>query len=406
MKELILFTYQFSLFLLICYGAHAWFLWDFDFLDDIGLLRLFAILSLVAYVYQHTFKLKFKNIPLLLLIWLIFTIAESFPFFGFKTPVVSFFRIYPLFVLLNDTNHISDHLKFVTQALCIIIVPGLIIWALLFFVSFPGYPIQWGDLSVNQSYYFLNYIFFLKSLFYDESIRFQSIFLEPGYFGSLVAFLLYANSYNLKKITTWVLLIGLLASFSLAGWIIALIGFIFNRYQRGLMIKNYLLLLCFLGLLYGFAVEYNNGDNAINELIVKRLETDNDRIIAGNNRFSKDTEIIYEQYLKNNELWFGHPEIELTASAGYKAYFIKTGIFSAIFFAFFYFLLVFYSNSKKYGFFFMLLVFFTFLQASYPDSFSWLIPFVLGITCYSRMELESRLYTHKARKDEPALQSI
>lgn len=406
MNRIVCFIYQLSLFLLICYGAHAWFMWGFDFLDHRGLVRLFAVFSAIAFVYQQLFRVKLKNLPVLLLIWLVLTIAESFPFFGMSTPIVSFLRLYPLFVLLNDTNHIKDHLRFVTHALCIILVPGLIIWALLFFVSIPGYPIQWGDLSLNISYYYINHIFSLKSLYYDESIRFQSIFLEPGYLGTLLAFLLFANNYNFKKRTTWILLTGLVVSFSLAGWFIALLGYAFTRFERGLRINSILFLLCFVGLIYVFAINYNNGDNPVNELIVSRLEYDSDRTIVGNNRVTKDTEILYEQYLKNNELWFGHPGIELTASAGYKAYFIKTGIFSAMFFVFFYMLIVFYSKSKRYGILFTLLVFITFVQAAYPDSYSWIIPFILGVTCYSRMELESRLYTHKARKDEPALQSI
>ena len=150
MDKIIKFIYQFSLFLLLCYGAHAWFTWDYDFYDYRALINPFAIFSAIAAIYQYRFGVKFKNPILLILIYLVFTIAQSFPIFGYSIPVSSFLRLYPVFVLLSDKKHISDHLKFITNALCIIIVPGVIIWTILLFVKFPGYPIQWGDLSKNS----------------------------------------------------------------------------------------------------------------------------------------------------------------------------------------------------------------------------------------------------------------
>jgi hypothetical protein len=372
-------TFQVSLFLLVCYGAHAWFTWDYDFLDYRGLIPYFVFFSIIAFVYQIRFGIKLKKTFLLLLIYLSLTIAQSFPVLGYSVPISTFFKLYPLFVLLNDKQHIQDHIDFLTKSLCVVIVPGIVIWGILFFYSFPGYPIQWGDLSINESYFFLNYVFYLKDLYYIDSIRFQSVFLEPSYFGTLLAFLLYANKFSINKVTIKILLIGVVLSFSLAAWIITLLGYVLYRIDSGFNLKWITVFCVFLVSLYAFALNYNDGNNAINELIVQRLELDNSVGIKGNNRFSQDTDIMYDMYKNNYDLLWGHKNVELKSSAGYKVYFIQHGIVSAFFCLLFYLLVVLYSKSRKYGLFFVLLLVMTFIQAAYPSSYAWVIPFVLGV---------------------------
>ena len=385
-------TFQFSLFLLVCYGAHAWFTWDYDFLDYRELIPYFLLFSIITLIYQVRFDIKLKNPFLLFLIYLSLTIALSFPVFGYSVPIISFFWLYPMFVLLNDKRHIQGHLNFLTKLLCGIIIPGIIIWGILFFYPFPGYPIQWGDLSVNESYFFLNYVFCLKDLYYADSIRFQSVFLEPSYFGTLLAFLLYANKFSINKVTIKILLIGVILSFSLAAWIITLLGYVLYRIDSGFNIKWISTFCVFIVFLYAFALNYNDGNNAINELIVQRLELDNSGGIEGNNRFTQDTDIMYDNYAQNSDLLWGHRNIEIKSSAGYKVYFIQHGVVSAFFCLTLYLLIVIYSKSRRYGFFFILLLVITFLQAAYPFSLAWIIPFVLGVSNYKQMTHKCKAY--------------
>ena len=73
--------------------------------------------------------------------------------------------------------------------------------------------------------------------------------------------------------------------------------------------------------------------------------------------------------------------------AGYKIFFIREGIIAAVAYLFIYLLMALYKipkEQKLYSYGFVVLIIITFIQASYPSSFSLLVPFVLVISSYRK----------------------
>ena len=141
---------------------------------------------------------------------------------------------------------------------------------------------------------------------------------------------------------------------------------------------------------------YNNGNNIVYESIISRLQYDEEKGISGNNRTGDGTNFYYEKAIDDGEIWFGLGPQKVnkinggsSSSAGYetnirgtgyKVYFVTFGVFAALFFMMFYFFFANYNKKNRlYKNGFTLLIILTFLQASYPSSLSWIIPFMLGI---------------------------
>jgi hypothetical protein len=152
-----------------------------------------------------------------------------------------------------------------------------------------------------------------------------------------------------------------------------------------------------------FAQEYNGGDNAINLALFDRLELDSEKGIKGNNRITEKTDDEFKQFLSTDLFWFGVDrtkfksdiEDDLIQGAGYTIYLIQNGLVSVLVFFFFYLSIAAKSVDKIKSFFFLFLIIITFLQAAYPESGSWLIPFILGI---SNFDWEKKLNINNLKK--------
>ena len=271
----------------------------------------------------------------------------------------------------------------------------------------PGYPIT---RSGSETYVFFNYIFLLEKLNNDdEYLRFQSIFLEPSYLGTLLAYLLYTIKFDFKKYKyAWSLLVGLFFTLSLAGLFLLLFGYVFCRYSQGRSVKSLLIVGITLLAAFSFSKFYNDGNNVINEQFLVRLEIDNEKIIRGNNRFEGLTDEYFEESFKDGTFWLGlgRAKIEIInggkgwqddfdhstqiRGAGYKIFILYYGLISALmYFMAYYFIGVRQSHTKKYAIGYIILIVATFIQASYPASYAWLIPFILGV---KRNNLKSKTF--------------
>ena len=373
--------YKISLLFLVFLHTHAWFTWPIEFLSFIPntLLRLgLAVLALV-YAQTNGIRLHFNY-----KIWIgtiCFLIASNIPFVSFGEMLAQIVLFIPIAVLICDNVNAKEHLRFISVCLSFVLIPGFFLYVLKLFgyFGFWGIPIQYGDLNVNATYTFMNYGFMLVRTWEAADIRFTSIFLEPGYMGTLVSFMLYANSYNFKKWYNIVLLVALFFSFSLAGYVVTFVGYILycvsiKKNISHLLGFGFLMVIIFLA-----SQEYNNGNNMINELIVERLEFDEDKGIKGNDRFKGDTDWIYEKSIRTGSFLFGDPTVKNLTGAGYKVFLVNRGIITAFLYFVFYYNIAICSKRKKfYSKSFLFIIFLTFLQAAYPSSYSWIIPYLLG----------------------------
>lgn len=387
MRKLITKIYQLSLLLLVFWGGHAWFTWSWDFYENKQKFVLYFLFSTIALFYALFMRVKIRLSAKLIICIFCYIMASFVNAATFNSFLFILFSIIPLIILLCDNKHCPEHLEFITKALAVILVPGIFLYGIVVSGHFlPGIPVQYGDLSENFSYLFLNHIFLLTNVYWEgETSRFYSVFLEPGYLGSLLAFILYANRYDFKKKYNLIVLLALVATFSLAGYITSLIGYLLQRKHifRTLM-KSAIPVAMISGALILFAVNYNNGDNYINVLLVDRLMPSDDGGIKGNTRKSDKLDLQLESTIRRGEIWFGSHNLadDDVSNAGYKRYLITNGLVPTLLWLIFYLLVGSYCHDKRYGFGFVFIIALTFLQAAYPNAYSWLIPVFLGVKSY------------------------
>lgn len=397
-KLIVLLLFRFAILFEILWGAHAWFTWQCDVSRTNRYLAL-IIVFLTAFVYQKNQRIVLRKstntIGALFCYFIGYWLLSRFSLASIVGNVLS---IYPIWVLLSDKNNASSHLQFVIKTLSVILVIGIIEYFILQIISIPGPLISYADV---KGYEFCNYGFCLIPLHSLGGFsRFSSVFLEPGYMGALLAFLLYAARYDFSKRYIRILLYALLISLSLAGYILCVVGYILYQSDKGFNIGKYIGIAFCLGIVCLFATNYNEGKNFVNEKIIERLQPDNKKGIVGNNRTSDVTEKYFREGFRNGNNLFGlgltkvkhinggdnledgfrHDNINGT---GYQFFIVVHGVVPILFF------LLFYINigsslciSVRYRRFFVWLVVLTFIQASYPSSPSWIYPIILGLNSY------------------------
>lgn len=257
-----------------------------------------------------------------------------------------------LVVVLLHREYLEDLFYTFQNVLGIILGLGVFFWILhlIGYDFLPSQDIAFGTTEdgmghIIEQYYFENHYLYLVDktwfirLFSDipSFVRFQSIFLEPGYLAILMMFLLFINRFDLKDHRNKVYLVTLILTLSLAGFIMTILAFIAHKMQFS---RKRIVFLVSIGLslfvAYSFISEYNGGENVINEAIISRLEVDEEKGIAGNNRTSEAMDEQYISFLSSPDVVFGLRNSKmLEFGVGYKAYLIKNGLIGMVMFVVF-----------------------------------------------------------------------
>lgn len=324
---------------------------------------------------------RFYVILGVLILFTIFTLLNN----SVVTATLAFISYAPAaLIFLLDKRHSTDLLRFVTKWMCILLGISLGWYVLSMFVPLPHTTF----IQPNNKFYlpFDNYFFFIQSPIYETDIdgvsRFGSFFLEPGHMSMICTLLLFANRYQMRKYPLlWIPVACVLISYSLTGYIILLVSIAL------LKMKNIIYMILTVILLSGamiFVTDiWNGGDNAVNVLILERLELDEKKGIKGNNRTVDKTDYFYRQSLRDGLIWTGIQDNERAQQkiigAGYKIYFLRYGVISAIFVFTLYLLFIKPRANKRFAYSFLLLIVLLFLQRAYPMWFSWLFFYIIGI---------------------------
>lgn len=395
--------FRFAIFFEILSGAHAWFTW---WTTSSRLLQyvIALIIAFIAYKYKSKLKIRLNTSPAVVFAMLSYIVGVMFFNRGSIPSLVEVtFTLYTLWVVISDRENVKGHLQFVCKGLAIILIPSIILFLGKGYIPTIGPIIQKGS---SEDYIFINQIFLIHRIggFDSEAAkRFHSVFLEPGYLGTMLSFMLFAIKYDFSKWYTRTLLVAQLVSLSLAGYILTFVGYVLYLVYEGRSLKKIMLLAILIPIVvYITAINYNNGNNYINNAIISRLQYDEEKGIAGNNRTGSGTEFYYNQAIENGDIWLGlgaerikqiNGGASYTAGydenirgAGYKVFFVIRGIICAMFFLMFYiFIAKAAAPSKRfirYGLIFLIII--TFIQAAYPTSTAWIYPFVLGLLYYNQ----------------------
>ncbi len=209
----------------------------------------------------------------------------------------------------------------------------------LFFLYIIGFPLPSTDIQYGDNFYsFSNYYFFLiddRQLFAIIP-RFQSVFLEPSYLGSMCVLLLQTQRGQWRKWYNMSLLAGILLSFSLGAYVYLVAVMFLNAWtDRKEIVKKYLVTISIILMIVGGSFVYNQGDNLIHNLIILRLEI-NDGKMAGDQRVSEGFEKDYENFWDSTDIFFGKHKENEVGDSGYKVFIYSNGLVGLFLLALFY----------------------------------------------------------------------
>lgn len=242
--------------------------------------------------------------------------------FGFIINLFHAFIFYSLF--RYDASRLKSMLTWFSKVMGAMLIPSL----LAFFLYLANFSLPYSNAQYGEDMYtFSNYYFFLieDGQLFSFFPRFQSVFPEPAYLGSTCALLLMTQRGHWKRWYNIVLLVALLFSFSLAGYVyIIVITFLNLWIQRKKIFAKAIAVVLLVGSVIGGSFFYNDGDNLIHNLILLRLEIE-DGELEGNNRVTKDFDAEFDSFIQSSDILFGREKDNTFGDSGYKVFIYDYG---------------------------------------------------------------------------------
>lgn len=343
-------SWRYFKILLLVFVFYSLNCWPFFSANDMVMRFSYPILAIPFFLKKTFWDTSQRRVSIAILLAVLYVYCSGTG--NLNKYIFALMGVLPLtsIVLLKD-EYLMDLLESFQKILYPLLALGAVFWILhLAGYDLPSTEVTFGTAldskgNVDAQYYFSNhYLYLVNDNWFMRSdseipsfFRFSSIFCEPGYFAILLTFLLFINKFNMKDKRNIVYVVSLVLTLSLAGFIMSLFAYIANRLELS---RKRISTLVGIGVVvtiaYFFFSNYNDGNNAINEAIISRLEVDEDKGIAGNNRTSEALDDQFAKLLTSSDLLFGiSARDEIEFGVGYKAFMMKNGLFGLVLFLWF-----------------------------------------------------------------------
>lgn len=349
-------------------------------------IYLFAIDALmILCAMSGEFKLKFNSrVPALVLI-LVAIFGMTAILRDMTSAQVALLQYFPaILIFMLDKERQTDLLDSVTRWFAVLMGISLCVYAVTAVAPLPSFGKFWPE-ALRKTYApYTNYIFFIKESYTNLMYRFNGPFLEPGHLSLINVLLLFANRLKFKERPwLWVLLLSVLVSMSLAGYLLVGIALVLLK-MRNVVTAVVICMIVGTGYI-GVTQLWNDGKNPVNQMVLSRLEYDKHKGFKGNNRTVVTTDKYFNQCLRDGTIWLGvenaNNKGDKIMGAGYKIYLLKNGLLMLLLVGAYYCMLANPKGDKRYAMSFGIFIALCFIQRGYPAWYSWLFCYVVGIGC-------------------------
>ena len=279
----------------ICMQNPIWPFWYKGIGMWIGYISVFVIFLLM--LKKRYFIVRLKDLFILPLSILSFIIIPVFS--GFR--LSSIFILLSFYIALNIREiELKKSLDYITKYLYVVILISLPAWLINMYVY--ELPV-FGELDLSEMkgslYVYNNYLLFVTDAIRDY-YRFYSAFDEPGVLGTLAAFILYGSRYDFTKKENIIILIGALFTYSIAFYILTIIGWIYQSIKSlNRMLLSVASISCIVLILMNFLAD----DQAFQQSVLGRFtDFGLDRI---ENRTGEYVNVFWERYIRSTDFIFG-----------------------------------------------------------------------------------------------------
>lgn len=370
---------------LFVYSMYPWFAWN---------IPQYAIVAVtvIAFAYISTQINVFGKFsissPLSVFILLTCLWIHNYSIFSLLSGVLTWVCIYYMLKLKEEYK--CDLIRFITKWFAILSLVSLIAFLLYRFgLSLPSKTIYLGDDVLSGYGEYENYYLFV-TMWRSGGFRFQSIFAEPGHYTMGLAPLIFINKYNWKNPYVAILIIAQLFTFSLAGYIVFIVGYLYTIVSEKRVSSIMTRILSFALIVFAFTTlsSYFYEDDMVESHIFDRIEEGNF------SRSDQQFERAYASLLNSPEVLFGKSVLDIdVVAAGYKRYVYVHGILGLTCILLMYLLIWNRCKWNKRRTFGLIVVFFLLLyQNAYPFWWCMLISLILGS---SYMANENQLIENK-----------
>lgn len=376
-----------SVFLLMCSFYNLSFTWNIHRAVWSSLASLFSLMYMMNNRNLFSSDRKKQIICFLLSIWYIYATFLSPNVIG--ALVLNITTFIPMYSIIHSSIALKkDLLRFMGIATASILVLSLAGW----FLYLTGIDLPHTyDYNFDDGFHsYIDYhIFLVVDRVYEVIPRFTGMFIEPGQMASVCVLLILSSKVgNLPKWSVLIIVISLVLSFSLAGWVVILLGYLGNAIIASSTKK--ILTLSIVSMLsigvYFYAQEEQ--ESALNTYIFSRLVPDEEKGIVGNNRTHEDFDRHYASYIKSFDALFGIAK-ELSngnnwtvGNASHKVFIVHYGLFG--FFLICMLLFIYYRNYKEaHSFIFLLIYFILGCIRSFFITPYWFVLFILSVPLFT-----------------------
>ena len=320
----------------VCIQNPIWPFWYKGIGMWIGYITVFSIFLLMFK--KRYFVVQIKDLLVLPLSILSFIIIPAFN--GFR--LSSIFILLAFYVALNIREiELRNSFNYITKYLYFVILISLPAWLINMYVY--ELPV-FGELDLSEAkggalYIYNNYLLFVTDAFRDY-FRFYSVFDEPGTLGTFAAFVLYGNRYDFKKKENVVILIGALFTYSMAFYMLTIIGWV---YQSSKSIERMLLSIVSISCIAVILVNILADDLAFRMSVLDRFTDVGLNHVE--NRTGEYVNMFWERYIRSTDFIFGMgiSYIEnnfFDFGNSYKRFAIQYGLFGLVVLFFMYVCLI------------------------------------------------------------------
>lgn len=350
-----------------------------------------GLLLLLALLIQG--KIALKNLALTAFIFISLAVYKTLE--GASPAGIIFFSFTASIIVLIHEDALLKAFFYIKKVLAIFIVLGGGLWivhtalgdANFFLMGYLPENYILNELKVQAGHKYALYPFSTRISYSSvtEFYRFQSVFDEPGYLGTIIGLILTADRCNMKSLTNKILFLGGVASLSLAFYVIIFI------YYMAFLISNplrFLKIFCSSMLVILILYSTDIGGNLIDSLLVERLSVNNGEI-AGDNRSGDKLDQQFDYFINKSSIMekvFGLENLINDGSSSIKQVFIKTGYLGFFLISLVFLLLsIFYRSRISYS---TLVFIMVFLLSSYQrpsiENPEYIFIFVIGLIFFDR----------------------
>lgn len=234
-----------------------------------------------------------------------------------------------LSICMLDENDKRLILSSLTRFLAVVITISLPFWLIhVFVLPLPMFGVLDSILAIKDIEPMHNYILFVTNGGIEDN-RFYSMFDEPGVLGTLSAFVLYGNKFNFKRRDNLIILIGAIFTFSLAFYLLFVIGFILYHSKKVIHFFIAILSIFVLGIVLYLLLKDNL---TFQYSIIERFSDVDTKMATRSSKFIND---YFESYIFSKDAIWGlgtsfFSDLGWSEGSSYKDFLLEYGIVGGI----------------------------------------------------------------------------